>query len=376
MNKQFEALLAHHARAIPLLGPAPQHFVANWKSLLTADGTPIEYCWKWNTKTTNPSVRYTVEAIDQTTGSEYDPLNHRPAQQLLHGLRDVLPGLDVTWFNHFQSTLYDKDVVKYAREVALGAVETPLTTTLSVALEFVSKGIFTKTYFTPRKLGQSTLMPLSEWETAIRQIQRHNVALDALMTFLGRSTEGQKLKPFMLAIDNIDPSKSRIKLYFQTSSTNFDSVREIMTLGGLVMGMDRPIDDVVKFIRYASGLSSDHPADKDIPPVHSHFPIIADGYIYYFDIAPHAVFPEVKILTPVYRWGKDDHSIAMGICTWMQEMGRGQYCDNYMHILGAMTEDLNTSRGLHTFLGCLCKKDGQVDVTSYLNPNVYGMGAH
>lgn len=70
-------------------------------------------------------------------------------------------------FKSFRSTLYNKELCEYTKEVALRKVEAPLKTILSVALKFVAKGNFAKTCFTPRKLGQDALWSLSEWETTI-----------------------------------------------------------------------------------------------------------------------------------------------------------------------------------------------------------------
>ena len=47
-----------------------------------------------------------------------------------------------------------------------------------------SRGLQLKSCFLPRKIGQTGLLPLAVWESAIRQLEPNNVALDVLHEFL------------------------------------------------------------------------------------------------------------------------------------------------------------------------------------------------
>ena len=400
IEKQYEALLFHHhwsvsctvalpqkiiksnqAQKVPYLGPAPpSDDVAKWKSLLTVDSTPIEYSWKWNTPTSDPDVRFTVEPINQFTGTALDPLNHSLTQELLHRLDNIMPTVDLTWFHHFLSTLYDHDKAKYMQEVESGVHPT---TTMSVAFEFVRKGMSTKTYFAPRKLGQAGLMPLPQWESVIRQLDPTNAALDVLNQFLESSPEGKMLNSFMLAIDNVHPSSARMKFYFQTPRTSFASVREIMTLGGRITGINEQLEDLHDLIKAVTALPADFPEDAKVPAADQYnpsakdnfveLPILLSGYLYYFDVAPGGTLPEIKFYTPVRRYGRDDLSLAKSITGWMEAKARGAYCQSYLRMLESLAEhrSLNEGQGLQTYVSCIFKKSGELDITAYLAPEAF-----
>ncbi|KAF2713229.1 aromatic prenyltransferase [Pleomassaria siparia CBS 279.74] len=379
--KQVKQLLAYYEYAIPFLGHAPLEGVATWRSLLTLDGTPIEYSWTWNLKDGTPKIRFALEAIDDNTGSWFAPFNHFPSTALLctHFAKNI-PGLDLTWFNYLRQTLYDdKNVFQSSgrkQRKRSGAITAPFTSTMSHEIDLGSEGPFIKTRFIPRKAGKSASWSMKQWDAVIRELPKSrgdNIALDTLISFLDRSAEGRKLKPFMLAIDNLDPTISCLELFFHTKSTSFDSIREIMTMGNLLPGRHKQIDDMQKLIRFILGLSGDDPNDKDFPPVHSGLPGIRNGYLYSFDIGPRAgnFFPEITVSIPVFRWNTDDRRIALGMCAWMKEMGRGRYCDGYMRVLATIAEDVGCYNDLHTYVRLSCMNDGQFGVTSYLNPSVY-----
>ena len=100
------------------MGPAPwaDGISLTWKSLLQADGTPIEYSWKWNKKGSCPEIRYDLEPIGPFAGTQLDPLNQQPAREMLYRLAKTTPSVDLTWFNHFLTTLFDHDNAKYIRK--------------------------------------------------------------------------------------------------------------------------------------------------------------------------------------------------------------------------------------------------------------------
>ena len=62
-----------------------------------------------------------MEPIGQFPGTGLNPLNQQALREMLHGLAAAMPSVDLTWFNHFLSTLYDHNNVKYAQEAANGA---------------------------------------------------------------------------------------------------------------------------------------------------------------------------------------------------------------------------------------------------------------
>ncbi|KAL4783268.1 aromatic prenyltransferase [Aspergillus varians] len=392
VEKQLETLLFYYHWVVPFLGPKPDaDGNVKWRSLVSSAGIPLEYSWKWDTATSSPDVRLTLEPINDLSGTRFDPLNQSPSLELFQRLGAILPSLDPSWTSHFLATFYDPDKVKYVQESQTDT-GMPLRSTMLVCFEFGRNGTTTKTYMSPRKLGQQGFAPLPEYLSAIQALGPSR-ALDVLADFLETSPEGTHLKPFMLAVDNIAPSASRLKFYFATPKTSYNSICEVLTLGGRVVNPVleeklRTIHELVKAIMP----TPDHlPDDADLPgpeapppppPSEDNAESTADmanqrpafiaGYQYYFDIAPGAELPDIKFYIPIRKEQMDDRTVADGLTNWMRAQGRGAFCDGYVRVLEGLAggKDLKECHGLHTHICLMVKANGEFDVTSYLAPGV------
>ncbi|KAH7038344.1 aromatic prenyltransferase [Microdochium trichocladiopsis] len=383
VEAQYDALLFHYHYIVPYLGPSPsgRNGPPAWNCLLGNEGSPLEYSWKWNTSAADsrPDVRYCIEAIGKYAGRPRDPLNQDASIELLYRLKDAVPTVDLTWTNHFLATLFDHDRGKYADEAARGD---RFSSTIFVAPEWLDKGFSVKTYFLPRRLGTSVSakgLTLAQWEESFAQIDPGNKAREALFEYLTNDPEGQQLTPFMLAVDNVEPSKSRLKLYFLGPRNSFASVRSIMTLGGKKPVDEAHLQELRSLICAVSGIDEAHPEDQDTPFTAAHYtdgtkdnfgqlPEVLHNYVYYFDIAPGRSLPDVKFYTPVRGYGPDDAALAEGLMGWMEKRGRGQYNAEYLGVLKQLNRhrQLHDGKGAHIFISCLITKDGELDITSYL----------
>ena len=187
----------------------------------------------------------------------------------------------------------------------------------------------------------------------------------------------------MLAVDDVEPSKARLKFYFQTPHTSFASVREIMTLGGLKSVPEEQLQDLRTLIAAVTGLEEDFPEDAEVPCAPEYdpaakenfveLPILLSGYLYYFDIAPGMALPDIKFYTPVRRYGRDDMSLAKATVAWMEAHGRGAYSERYLSMLHALAQHrkLDEGKGLQTYVSCLFKRNGELDITSYIGPEAF-----
>lgn len=402
LEKQYEALIFHYHWTVPYMGPAPKAdgTPAKWKSLLGLDGSPIEYSWKWTTRTSEPDVRYVTEPIGTYPGTHLDPLNQQALRELLQRLSEAQgTDMNLSWVNHFFARFYDHDNTKYVQEAATGS---PRSTATSVQLgtEFLrNKGIGFKTYFFPRKLGRVDDISITQYDESMAELQLVGVdanadkgswgAREALVDFLAHNAEGQVLKPFSLAVDNVAPAKSRLKWYFHTPHTSLDSVREVMTLGGRIATdkIDAQLADLYALIRAVAGLPDDFPSDAEIPlPAQSdvydqaaranfgELDEVLTGYLYYFDIAPGPrQLPEIKWFIPSRHYAPNDLALAHATAAWMETRGRGAHNKRYMKMLGDLSQHrgLETAKGLQTFVSCLFKPDGELDVTTYLGAEAY-----
>ncbi|KAI2643565.1 dimethylallyl tryptophan synthase GliD1 [Xylaria nigripes] len=382
LERRYSAMLFHYHWIVPYMGPRPvADGTVKWKSLLGVDGSPIEYSWKWNTPNKEPDVRYTMEPINQFTGTAMDPLNQTASKEMLHRISEIVPTVDLTWYNHFLATLFDHDMSKYAKEAKEGA---HFSTTVVHAAEFLPKGLSIKTYFVPRLLGQTKgQIMLAQWEQSLQKLEAHNAARAALNEFLTTNLEGQLLSPFMLAVDNVVPEKSRLKFYFQTPHTSFASVREIMTLGGRRKVSESNLEDLRTLISAITSIPEDFPEDAEVPCAPEYdfsaqdnfveLPILLSGYLYYFDIAPGGSLPNVKFYSPVRRYGRDDLSLANAIVDWMNNHGRAGYGEQFLSMLHSLAQHrrLEDGKGLQTYVSCLFGIDGELDITSYIGPEAF-----
>ncbi|RYP41978.1 hypothetical protein DL767_000609 [Monosporascus sp. MG133] len=97
-----------------------------------------------------------------------DPLNHDSTLEYMEEVPSVLPGTDFIWYRHFLAELYDPDRSVYAKELEQG--DPPA----------------------------MTLM--------------HDVEYNKNASFGLKTTEGEVMKPSVLGMDNVEASKSRLKM--------------------------------------------------------------------------------------------------------------------------------------------------------------------
>ncbi|KAL3476633.1 aromatic prenyltransferase [Aspergillus californicus] len=378
-ERQYENLLIHYHWTVPYMGSKPDEYGRlKWNCILSQHGISMVYSWKWNDSnpSSKPDIRIGFEPIGKHSGTAVDPVNQQSSKELLHSFARRMP-LDLNWANHFLSTCYDPDT-KYWQAKEAGV---PLATTMMLGYDFLHDGLTLKTYFFPRLAGQR-LLPMDRWDTSLREVLSANsvsgtTALDTLLEFLKTSPEGQLLMPTGLAIDNgtnspSGSSTSRLKFYFRGPKTTFASVREIMTLGGKIPDLEPQLQSLHTLLKDVTGLPQNYPDDADVPVYHGFgtgtSPLgKAAYYLYYFDIAPEADLPDIKFYTPLTHYGQDDRKSAQGITRWMESQGRGSYCENYLRMLEKVAGErtLESGNGLQSYLSCLFKKDGELDVTSY-----------
>lgn len=369
LHEQYEGMVFHYHRVVPHLGPClPPNGKPKWKSTMAANGSPFEYSWKWNTADVAPTVRYTAEPVGSFAGTILDPLNQASTRELLYELDLIMPSLDLTWFYHFATALYDVEKEKYVKEASAR-----LTTTFLLAFELLRKDLVIKAYFYPKKLGQEGPTGLDVFTNAIRGVLSGSDSLDKVVQFLKTDPEGSLLQPVLFAIDCVKPSRSRMKLYVHTPHTSFDSVRTIMTLGGQIQGVDNALKELHELIKLIVGLDKDFPSSKELPAPTAVAEGLNSGYAYYFDIAPGSFIPDIKFYIPIRSYGGNDLKIAQGLINFMESRGRGQYTENYMRVLEGLVKDrpLEAAIGCQVFIACAFQ-NGSLSVTSYLDPELFG----
>ncbi|KAK8091581.1 hypothetical protein PG997_001942 [Apiospora hydei] len=360
-----------------------------------------------------------MEPIGAHAGTGLDPLNQQATRELLHRLDQAIPSVNLQWSNHFFATLFDHDVAKLAAEGAAGA---DLSTSTGFGVDFGKDGPGIKTYFQGRKLGQTGFMPLAEWVDAIKPLLTQDMSvapgkdsssngghgegsLGALLHFIASHPEGAPLNPFSLAVDCVQPEKSRMKLYMNTPHTSFASVRDIMTLGGRITGdvVDSQLKDLRELIRAVLGLPEDFPDDAETEQTYfkeslsaatASAPIVDNGhastngngveekketpptppphnpgFVYFFDVSDGRPFPEIKLNIPLRSYGHDDLRSARGLVYWMEARGRGAFGGRYLETLEKMApggSTLDRTRGLQSFVSIVFSRSGELGINSYM----------
>jgi DMATS type aromatic prenyltransferase len=364
LNEQYEALLFLYRWVIPNMGPRPHSSVASWRSFMTDDNSPIEYSWKWNSGERQPDIRYSIEAIGPSAGSKEDPFNQAATRNLMNDLAKVIPGLDLTWFDHFW-----RELIGPGTPAASTTEGSSASSTMFTAFEMLRGTITVKAYFIPVETPG-----ISAWEQISRAIRAsgcHNFeALDTLESYLSNDRDGSYLRPFMLAIDCVDPQVSRLKIYSRSDKTSFRFVRSIMTLGGLRTGLDESLDKFCDLWKSTLGLDCASPADFELQSIEH----LTSGILFYLDVGPRSPVPEVKTYIPVRHYAKSDLRAALGLLSFLSDHGYGYYAESYLQALKALTpsDRLELATGTQTYFSVACQ-GSELSLTSYFNPQLYSM---
>ncbi|KAI1752886.1 aromatic prenyltransferase [Xylaria castorea] len=369
IERQYEILLFHYHWVILRLGPAPDaNGCPQWTSLMAHEGSPLEYSWKWNTAGSEADIRYSWEPFNPGSRGTGDPLNHALSVSFMQRVGAVVPGVDFTW------------ATKLLAEIETGH---RAASHFLHAVEFHRTKEFTlKSYFMPRNselLHEGDPTTLEEWWHAVEKLGTVNASRDVLMDFIKNNPEGQVMVPVVLAVDDVPPSQSRLKVYFMTPHTSFASLREIMTMGGSIGVPEASLQEICSLIETILGLPSDYPEHRNMPhqePLGNTWVDVkglVDCFVYFFDIAPGREKPDVKFYLPTRSFGPDDLTICHRLMQWMSAHGRGAYCDNYLAMMKVMGEHrgLENGKGIHSFISYQANAHGEADIKSYFTPEVY-----
>ncbi|KAF4832938.1 Xanthone prenyltransferase A [Colletotrichum tropicale] len=378
LEAQYEFLLFIHHQVAPRLGSSPRVLAlgsAKGDSGLSLDGTHIEYSWRWNEAGTKPEIRTVMEPFSRFAGTYMDPLNIKPATEMLYSMAPQIPSLDMSLFNHFIGKFYDAAQHKY-----LETNERPIMTNVCLGFEFLGNEILPKAYFFPRKLGQVGLTPMAVWEDAITSAVPDTPTIGTVFSFVkGEAPDlGLTLTPLWLGIDVVRPADARLKLYCVEARTSFESVKSILTMGGKIEVPRDLLGKAWELMKAVCNLPADFTQDQDLPKA-PRYNVSTDGvdtaglwgtFAYYFDIGlRQQELPDVKFYIPVCHYGADDQAIAEAITKWMVDNGRGQYVDAYWDSLREIIphRELKESRGVHMWLSMMIR-GGKLQVTTYIAP--------
>ena len=336
-ESQYRNLLFFASFIVPELGMP--HFSntqsatgsPRWKSFMTDDGTPIEFSWDWGCidKVQSSTIRFSIEPISPEAGSQADPLNANAGLFLMHRLQQMLPEIDLDYFDHFCNYFSTFDQAEV--EPASAANRERHQSQFFTAFDLHGDSITAKAYFIPtRKSVQSGLSKLE-------LVSRSLFALDAkagidlgafclLRDYINNSPH-LEIDVEIFAIDCVLPAKARLKIYVRSPHTSFRSVEDIMTLGdeNRRLQVAKSLEELHELWDLVTGDGGPKPASEDLEHV-SHR---TAGILYNFEVQDGKREPVPKIYIPVRHYGKNDLAVVQGLRSWLQMRNLDRAGDNY-----------------------------------------------
>ncbi|KAI0457406.1 tryptophan dimethylallyltransferase-domain-containing protein [Xylaria acuta] len=367
---QARALGFFCSNIAPNLGVALDKGTIHWPSFMTDDHTPVELSWDWHEGHQNPTIRFSMEVVGLAAGTADDPHNETANENFAASIVNSLTEADALWFNYFYKRISKSHGV---RESAGHKSK------LFWAFDIGATNITTKAYFLCAALAASSagsnLQAITDMiRTAPQCTPEKLTAYDKFVAF-HNSLSGSRLEIEMLAIDLLRPEYSRLKIYFRNRDTSFESVRQMMTLGGEAHtdGLEAGLQNLRTL--WNSLFSRD--AEQDSTPLlfNSHR---TAGILYNVEFYLGSSAPRVKIYIPVRHYATTDAQIMEAVNKVVdgQSLRRGNKkpSQSYVKAIHAIfTEDsLTDGLGVHTYIGCSIKDGGQLRVVSYINPSRAG----
>ncbi|KAI9878484.1 MAG: hypothetical protein M1830_000770 [Pleopsidium flavum] len=377
IDAQRQKLFFYYYCVVPELGAGSnaQGLPRYWKSFMTDHFSPIELSWEWGCGGESATVRFSIEPIGPYAGTSADPLNQHATTRVVHHYQRLLSDCDLQLFDHFS-----KELLSYNHspgDIGKGPDYSGHRSRTFVAVDLGEDGDMLKAYFLPT--FKATELGLSTWgiiSQAIQNLPAYSPSvfsgLSILQNFLRTSPQGSGLEAEILAVDCMAPARSRLKIYMRSQSTCFDSVREIMTLGG-VLGhsyLNRGLNELQKLWKLVLSQGQDFSAAEDLQP-RAHR---TAGILYYFDMKQGKALPGVKVYIPVRHYGQNDLAIAEGLRVYLKSRGQDPLACKYMKALKSISpsSSLRSRCGIQTYLGCSIVGE-ELKLTSYLSPEVYKM---
>ena len=336
LDLQCQHLLFYYRHVVSELGPGPdvQGIPKTWKSFMTDHFCPVELSWEWGYPGDSPTIRFSFEPISPEAGTIADPLNQYSVTRLVHQYQPILPQCDIRCFDHFSKELLSYNISGSETGRSTGAAEHE--SRAFIAFDFSTEGVMLKAYFIPTfralEAGKSALTLISE---AIQSLPDYTpsryTGFSALLNFCRTSSEGANLEAEMFAIDCVDPAASRLKIYMRSRSTCFNSVQDIMKLGGAAVEPDlaRGLKELHRLWHLVLGKKLDFSPSEGL----KHKGHRTAGILYYFDIRPGQALPGVKIYIPTRHYSPNDLVVAESLQVYMKSRGQGTLARKYIEAL-------------------------------------------
>ena len=374
IDSQYKVLLFYYLHVVPEFGPSPclAVQVSRWKSFMTDDFTPVEFSWSWGGGHEPPVIRFSVEPIGALAGTEVDPINEYAAEHFVNRLESLLPGTHLDWYHHFSRELLIDNQAFYTTDLSYVQEKSQH----FVAFDLNTESITLRAYFIPtlkaKKLGKTRLdlvqhaVHTNQQDSCERFQQSYSTAFD----FLRRNEQSLGLQVEILGIDRAAGAKSRLKVYFRSQLTSFNSVQRIMTLEGRlsIPNLGNGLKDLRRLWSRLLWNGTDFDSTSNLPPkLHR-----TSGILYYLEIRPGHPDPVPKVYIPVRPYSSSDLDVAKQVMTILSGGYSPITKQKYMEALEIAfpASSMAYCCRAHSYIACTIK-DGSLNIISYINPGVY-----
>ena len=348
-REQYENLRFFATMIAPSLGAAPGSAEgrSGWPSFMTDDHQPIELSWDWGSSDKSPTVRYSIEPVGLKAGTTLDPYNINAASDLHSSLIKRLPGMRLEWFDHF------KDF--FASEPSTGdSSRDGHLSRVFYAFDLVQPNPIAKVYFFPalkaQNTGRSRFAEISQAIAAAPHCTAENLKALTIVHEYAADPCHAMLEFEMLAIDLIDPLDSRLKIYFRSRETSFDSVADVMTLGGRTRATAQGENGMGDLLRlWNAVLETDGSTASALASVNHR----TSGILYSVEFKIGDSLPKTKVYIPVRHYSSSDDKIVQGLKGYFQSRRRDLQMPNYVRALSSLLYVLRLRKALiydRTFL--------------------------
>ncbi|KAF5018090.1 hypothetical protein F66182_9943 [Fusarium sp. NRRL 66182] len=384
-HSQVDALNQFANLVAPYLGPSLGTGQPQWESFMTDNQTPIELSWDFHTGYDQPTIRYSIEPVMLDAGTTSNPYNSRAAARFRHDAIKTFPDMDTTLFDHFQAYFERRWVLNRKRDHL---------STVFWAFDLDESGTTNKAYIFPDAACDGGLSTLDIMFNAINTAP--GCSLEALRAF-GVFSDFVNHRPrlnleiVLLALDLVPVSKSRLKIYFRDSRTNFNAVKEVMSLSGRLDSPEIERGLVNLKMLWDSLLDTQKMAGDSMLPHKDHK---TAGILYNIEFRMSSTNPKVKIYIPVRHYAKNDLQVIRALKGFLTDQVSNKpdlaaepvrvkrYSECMEDILYVMPTDqvvsdpdhhsgkkaLSSGLGAHTYIGCSIQTGGDLRVVSYINP--------
>ncbi|KAI9701317.1 MAG: hypothetical protein M1820_006539 [Bogoriella megaspora] len=368
------ALEFYYRYIVESLGPKPSLHadVPSWRSFMTDDFSPVEFSWHWGLSDVTPEkrIRFSIEAIGKAAGSTIDSWNTSVSMNLVERLEQRFPSMKLDLFRRLAQDFIAETVPRDSMPIC-PANASP--STLFLGFELSNMDPTMKAYFLPTakalQTGQSTVEIITKSMVTLAE-DLGWASLSSLVPDLQEYGQSLGLQPFMIAIDCVELSRARMKIYVRSQDTSFVGVKRVMTMFDQPTTVAKGLRDLKLLWQLVFDQDQGFDETERLPhKLHE-----TSGILYYLEVRPKSMKKTVKVYLPVKHYAPDDFAVVEGLCQFFDKTNSPQryITPSFAQALNEICQyrRLHDGRGLQTYLSCIIK-DNALDLCSYLSPEIY-----